>query len=390
MRVKLSSNTTAEGSIQAVMKKAALVFLALALAHGAFGQVDIASRRTVLVQTGFPLKGDEQPSAFGYFWYNQNNYPWTNTALRVIFAGIFADTELSYFLPANTNIAIGVGLGGGLYIDSITPYHDGEIVSKQRFYGDVAAARIFINETIPNPSPLPLNLRGTYSVTGSFYRKTDTTTAFTLPDDFLTQSLTAEFRYGGIEPGLTARRGVELYMAADANYRSGFEPFGPTGALLPAHTEYQRVYGSLTGKIPFQQTTFYAHVGGGMGEHMDELSAYKVGGNLLGAEPFAVTVHGYFTREFFADDFGVANLEVRQQLTEQHDVTVHLYGDWAVIKPVPPESPDWNNIFGVGAGLSFRALWDVHCLISYGYGINAIRDGNRGGHEIGIALQKEF
>jgi hypothetical protein len=362
----------------------------LVLAHNAFGQVDTESRRTLLVQTGFPLKGDEQPSAFGYFWFNQNDYPCTNIALRVIFAGIFADTELSYFLPGNTNISIGAGLGGGLYIDSIAPYHDGEMVSKQRFYGDVATARVFINETIPNPSPLPLNVRGTYGVTGSFYRKTDTTTAFTLPDDFLTQSLTAEFRYGGIEPGLTARRGAELYVAADANYRSGFEPFGPNGALLPAHTEYQRVYGSLSGKIPVQQTTFYARVGGGMGEHMDELSAYNVGGNLLGVEPFAVTMHGYYTREFFADDFGVANLEVRQQLTEQHDVTAHLYGDWAVIKPVPPESPDWNNIFGVGAGLSFRAFADIDCLISYGYGINAIRRGDHGGHEVGLALEKKL
>jgi hypothetical protein len=49
----------------------------------------------------------------------------------VIFAGFFGDTELSYFLPANTNIAIGAGLGGGLYIDSIIPYQDGERLGKQ-------------------------------------------------------------------------------------------------------------------------------------------------------------------------------------------------------------------------------------------------------------------
>ena len=372
------------------MKTTVLLVLALALAHNAAGQVDVESRRTLTVQTGFPLRGDEQASAFGYFWFNQNGYPWTNTALRVIFAGVFADSELSYFLPANTNIAIGAGLGGGLYIDSITPYHDGEMLSKQRFYGDAATARVFINETIPNPSPLPLNLRGTYSVSGSFYRKTDTTSRFTIPDDFLTQSLTAEIRFGGIEPGLTARRGAELYLGADANYRSGFEAFGPNGAFLPAHTEYQRVYGSLAAKIPVQQTTFFARVGGGLGENLDQLSAYKVGGNLLGVEPFTATVHGYYTREFFADDFGMANLELRQQLTEEHALAVHLYGDWAVLKPVPPASPDWDNIFGVGTGVSFRALWDIDWLISYGYGINAVRDGHHGGHEIGLALEKQF
>jgi len=364
--------------------------LALVLAHTALGQVDVEHRRTVTLQTGFPLRGDEQANAFGYFWFNQDQYPWTNTALRVIFAGVFADGELSYFLPANTNIAVGVGLGGGLYIDSITPYRNGEMLSKQRFFGDLAVGRVFVNESIPNPTPLPLNLRGTYSATGSWYRKTDTTSDFTIPDDYLTQSLTAELRFGGIEPGLTARRGAELYLGADANYRSGFDAFGRNGALLPEQTKYQRVYGSLAAKIPVQLTTFFARVGGGLGEDLDELSAYKLGGNLLGVEPFTATVHGYYTREFFADDFGIANLEVRQQLTAEHALAAHLYGDWAVLKPVPPAAPDWDNIFGVGAGLSFHALWNVDWLISYGYGINAVRDGNRGGHEIGLALEKQF
>ena len=372
------------------MKKTALLVLTLALAHNTLGQVDVEHRRTLTLQAGLPLRGDEQANAFGYFWFNQNNYPWTNTALRVIFAGIFVDGELSYFLPANTNIAIGAGMGGGLYIDSLTPYHDGEMLSKQRFYGDMANTRVFINETIPNPTPLPLNIRGTYGVSGSFYRKTDTTRNFAIPDDFLTQSLTAELRFGGIEPGLTARRGAELYLGADANYRSGFEAFGPNGAPLPAHVQYQRAYGSLAAKIPVQQTTVFARVGGGLGDDLDELSAYKLGGNLLGVEPFTATVHGYYTREFFADDFGIANLEVSQRLTEQHAVTIHLYGDWAMLKPVPPEASDWHNIFGVGAGLSFHAFWDVDWLISYGYGINAVRTGDHGGHEVGLALEKKF
>ena len=113
------------------MKKIALLVLTLVLAQGALGQVDIESRRTLILQMSLSLRGEEQPNAFGYYWFNENNYPWTNTALRVIFAGVFGDTELSYFLPVNTNIAIGAGLGGGLYIDSIIPYQDGERLGKQ-------------------------------------------------------------------------------------------------------------------------------------------------------------------------------------------------------------------------------------------------------------------
>ena len=52
------------------IKKAVPLLLFLVLAPGAFAQVDIESRRTLLVQTGFALKGDEQPRAFGCFWFN--------------------------------------------------------------------------------------------------------------------------------------------------------------------------------------------------------------------------------------------------------------------------------------------------------------------------------
>jgi hypothetical protein len=70
------------------MKRIALLLLTLMLAQGALGQVDIESRRTLILQTSLSLRGEEQPNAFGYYWFNENNYPWTNTALRVIFAGI--------------------------------------------------------------------------------------------------------------------------------------------------------------------------------------------------------------------------------------------------------------------------------------------------------------
>jgi len=372
------------------MNRAALFLLLLMLAPAAFAQVDVESRRTLFAETGFALKGNEQPSAFGYYWFNQNNYPWTNTALRVIFSGIYLDSEFSYFVGGNTNLAIGFGVNGGLFINSVTPYRDGDQIGGEEFYGDLAGARVFINETIPNPTPLPLNLRATYGVFGSFFRDTSLTTDFTLPDNFLTQTLLAEFRLGGIEPGMTSRLGGELYFSADADYRTGFEAFGPDGALLPAHSEYQRAYGSLTAKIPVQQTTLYGRIAGGYGHDLDEMSAYKVGGNLFGVEPFAFTLHGYYTREFLAEDFSVANLELRQRLNEWHDITLHLYGDWATIKPVPPDTSRWHDLFGLGAGVGFRAFWDIDWLVTYGYGFNAVRHGHNGGHELAFGLQKKF
>ena len=103
------------------MKRIVLVVFLLFLAGQVLGQVDVETRRTLMLQTSEGLyHSEELLRPFGYFWFNQNQYPWTNTALRVIFAGVYADVELSCFLPANTNFAVGVAAGGGGYLDGRT------------------------------------------------------------------------------------------------------------------------------------------------------------------------------------------------------------------------------------------------------------------------------
>ncbi len=374
-----------------VMRKILAGLFLLFLCSQAFAQVDVETRRTLTVQSGIGVaRSDESPTAFGFYWYNQNNYPWTNTALRVLFAGIFADMELSCFIPSQPTTAIGFGAGGGLFIDSIEPYERGKQISTNSFFGDLVNARVFINQTIPNPTPLPINVRGTYAVTKSFYRKTGDTKGFDIPDNFLTQTLTAELRLGGIEPGLTAKRGAELYISLDANYRDGFDGFGLSASHYPANSMNQHAYGSLSGKIPIGPTVLYPKLAGGLGNDIDQLSAWKLGGNLINLDPYTYTIHGYYTRELYAENFALGNLAWTFPICEEHGVTGNLYGDWALIKPPPPEPGEYHNYLGVGAGVGFRGPWKSNWLVSYGYGINAVREGEHGGHEVSLAFEKKF
>ncbi len=372
--------------------KSLLVAALCVLAVPAFAQVDIEHRRTLTAQTGTSVyQSEESLGGFGYFWFNENRFPWTNTALRVFFAGIYADAELSYYVAGNTNTAVGLGAGGGLYLDGINPYVNGELLSHQRFDGDDVGGRVFINQTIPNPSPLPLNLRATNSIYQTFYRKADTTEDFILPPDFYTQTVLAELRFGGIEPGLLSKRGAELYVAADANYRSGFDRFGPVGGpTLGRQSGYERIFASLGARLPAGPVTVSARIAGGYGDHLDELSAWKIGGNLVGIEPYSYTIHGYYLREIFTDRFVLSNLALSVPVSDEHNVAVHFYGDWANARGVPPLARDYDNYFGVGAGLSFRGPWKTDFLVSYGYGINAVRNGDRGGHEVALGLERQF
>ncbi len=374
------------------MRTIAFVLLIAVVSLPVFGQVDVEHRRTVAMQTGMAVGGSEEAlGGFGYFWFNENNYPWTNTALRIIFAGVYVDSELSYFVAGNTNTAIGVGGGGGLFLDSVTPYVNGERLSHQSFYGDDVGGRIFINQKIPNPTPLPLNVRGSYVISQTFYRDAGDTKNFDLPPDFYTQTIRAELRLGGMEPGLLSRLGAELYLEADANYRSGMNTFGPVGGPALGHqTEYQRVFGSLGAKLPAGQLGVTARICGGYGDHLDELSAWKLGGNLINVEPLSYTLHGYYLHEFFTDRFVMSNLALSVPLTEKHHVRMQFYGDWANARGVPPLAREYHNYFGVGTGFSFRGPWDTDMLLSYGYGVNAIRNGDRGGHEVALGLERQF
>ena len=373
------------------MKRILCTLLILLVAHRGWAQVDTEHRRVLVAQSSFGVvHSDEAPSAFGYLWFNENNYPWTNTALRVLFSGIYADGELSWFLPGNHTTALGLGASGGFYLDSIVPYQAGTLVKDQAFYGDRADVRLFIDQAIPNSAALPVNLRATYRVSGAFYRATSDTRNFDIPDNFLTQRLGAEFRVGGIVPGLTASRGVELVLAADANYRSGYNGFGPVGAHFPDHSDYGRLTGAFAGNLPVGPTTLFGRLTGAWGANLDQLSAWKLGGNIVGGTTFSYPLHGYYTRELMASDFGLANLEWIIPICQQHGLTGHLYSDWAVIKSPPPAPDDWHNYFGVGAGLGFRGPWHTDWLVSYGYGINAVRNGEHGGHEIGLALERVF
>lgn len=58
-------------------------------------------------------------------------------------------------------------------------------------------------------------------------------------------------------------------------------------------------------------------------------------------------------------------------------------------------SPDWNSQdnwhTGVGPGLSFTSRSQVWRLIlSYGYGFNALREGHKGAHSVGLLYQYNF
>ncbi len=366
--------------------------LLFCLCGQAFGQVDVEHRRLLTLQSGMSVYHSEEAlDGYGFFWFNEDHFPWDRTALRLNYAGIYLDGELSYFLPLPTVTAIGIRLGGGVYSDDMHPYVQGERIASQEFDGDSGLVSVFINHEIGKiAGQLPVNIRATYQARRTDYRKTGHTSDFVLPPNFFTHTVQGEFRLGGLEREITSRRGLVAYVLADANYRDDFRAFGPVGALFPAYSDYQRLLAQLGARIPIDKTTWFLLFTGGTGHHLDELSAYQLGGNLVNADPTIYTLHGYYTKEFFVRDFGLVNFEVRQEINEQHHVTLHLYADCAAERSVPPDGSAKRILPGVGTGIGFQTFWKTDVLLSYGYGFNAVRNGDRGGHEVALGIERKF
>ena len=322
--------------------------------------------------------------------------PWHLRNIRaLIYAGLFVDSEVSWFLPSSPKTVIGGGLGGGPLADLITPYVNDEPLSRQEFNVGSIGVRIFAERELANlrvgdEQGLPLNVRLTYAIARGLFSRSGSTAEFVLPPSFSTQSVLAEFRLGGIEPGLTAARGLEVYTSAEEGFRSGFRAFGPEGAPYPEHDRYRTALVSLAAKIPVARSVYSVRLAGAWGEGMDELSAWKVGGNCLGVEPFLYPLHGYYTQEFLAEDFGILNLAWSHQILDDHRLAVHVYADRAATLLVPPNLKKWYDRSGVGAGIGFRGPGSLDWLVSYGDGINANHDGGRDNQEFAVALERAF
>ncbi|MCX7887709.1 MAG: hypothetical protein N3B01_10730 [Verrucomicrobiae bacterium] len=375
------------------MKKGFLLLLFAVLAAGvATAQVDVERRRVLLLQSGFAVgPSQERLGGFGFFWFNENHCPWSNTVLRVIFAGIYGDAELSWFPQGAINTAVGVGLGGGTYINSIHPYAEGRRLYAQEFEGDIVNARLFVNQTIPNPTPLPLNVRLTYAPGFQWFRATENTHNFDRPRDFLNHAALGEVRLGGIEPGVTKCGGLSFIWQRRRVTGAGLIILGRSAHRIRS----TRIMSAFL-RPPVAIAVWSGFVGGtgAAGIHRaDVLNAWKLGGNNLGDDDFSMPLHGYYCRELYAESVFITNLDIGIPLLNDHRLVLHFYADNACAKPLDARTGvvgDWQNYLGVGAGIGFRAFGATHLLLSYGYGVNAVRYDRHGGHEIGITLEKSF
>jgi hypothetical protein len=357
----------------------------------AFSQIDPESRK--LLQLGFNQSVEGAAPIAGYLFYfvNEPNFLRTNLTLRLAIAPVYLDSELGIRGALGPNTDLGLGVAGGGFADSYFEYHDGTYLPAESFLGHSAEVSGSVYHLFNPGQMIPLNgilrLREHYSV---YAEDTHTSESFVLPHDHSTVSLRAGLRWGGREPVIHPDLAMELSAWYEGQFRSSAGPYGDNGdRTLEPFSQLMFARGLLNYTLPQSKQSFSLSLTGGSSVKADRFSAYRLGGNLPLSSEFPLLIPGYFYEELSASSFVTLSGEYSVPLDAAKHWSLIGYGAVAEMDYLPGLSqPDHLNS-GVGIGLAYHGgSWQVQT--SYGYGFEAIRDGQRGGQNVGILLQYDL
>ena len=356
-----------------------------------FAQIDPEARK--LFQLGFnqSLEGAAPIAGYMFYYLNDPNFLRTNLTLRLALAPVYLDSELGIRRALGPDTDVGLGLAGGGFADSYFEFHGGRYLPSESFTGHSAEVSGSIYHLFNPGRTIPLNgilrVREHYSVYDTF---DNTSPSFALPHDHATTALRAGLRWGGKEPVIHPALAVEISTWYEGQFRTGSGAYGDHGdrTLEPfAQLAFARALLNYT--LPESSQSFNLSLTGGGTSHADRFSAYRLGGDLPLSSEFPLLIPGYFYQELSAASFVTLSGEYAVPLDAAKHWNLSAYGAVAEMDYLDGLSQPGHMNSGVGMGLAYHGgSWQVQA--SYGYGFQAIRDGGRGGQNIGILIQYDL
>jgi hypothetical protein len=377
------------------MKTAATLIplLCLAVAVPAMAQIDPEPRKLLHVGFNQPLKKDGPNEAYAFFYWNIPEFPEANQTLRMVFAPTFVTSELGFrgLLGAQTDLAVEV-FGGGFY-NSYDELRRGDYIREESFTGHGGGINVSVYHLFNPGAMIPLSgvLRGGVDY-HLFTDNTHTADTFELPDDQPVLSLRVGLRFGGREPVLWPRLGSEISVWYEVHHRpdGGRYGFADDRELNPtSHRFLGRL--EMAHTLPESKHRFGIGLIGGGVLDADRFSAYGVGGALPFTSEFPLYMPGYFHKELSTERFGLLYGTYTLPLDEAELYSFAVGGatGWVDYVDGLEQPGQWHS--GVGGTLGYTPgsrRWRVG--LGYNYGFNAIRDDDRGGHNVGFLFMYNF
>lgn len=367
-----------------------LIWLALFLPVIASAQIDPVKRDLIQIGYNQPLEGRAPLAGYAFFYHNQPDFLRTNLTLRLALAPVYLDSELGFNHGLGPDTDFAIGVAGGGFADSYNEIRGGTYLKEESFDGHGAEISGSIYHLFNPGDLIPLNfvLRGAahYSV---YDRNDDTAQNFQLPADGTTFNVRTGLRWGGIEPTLFPALAMELSVWYEGQFRTAAGSYGFAGdrATEPSSHLFWGA-AALSYTLPESKQNFCARLVAGTSVDADRLSAYRLGGFLPLVAEYPLSLPGYYFQELSARQFVLLNASYLLPIAPDQRWNLVFNAATAGIDYLSGTEQSGNWVSGVGAGLLYRSPSGRYkFIVSYAYGIDAIRAEGRGANSIGFLLQ---
>lgn len=361
--------------------------LLLALTGPALAQVDPAQRR--LIQAGVDLPSGGGPlGAYAFYYQNSPGALGPGTALRLVTAPVYLDSELAKTL--GSQLDAGLGVAGGGFGFGHTEVRGGQFSREESFHGHGAAVAGSLYMLLNPEQRVPLSAVMRLSVQPAFFeRREETAEGFVLPPDHTAFVTRWGLRLGGQEPLLEPTQAGELSGWYETRFRSRNGAYGFGGdRRLNGESHLFWLRSLLTYTFPKSGRRMHATLVGGSSSRADRLNAYRVGGLLPLASEFPLSIPGYYNQELTAKRFFLASGRYGIPIDEARRFGANVFGSGGWLDYLDPVGQPGAFNSGVGGSVDFESPWRVWRVeLGYGYGIQARRGSGRGAHSISVLVQ---
>jgi hypothetical protein len=369
----------------------ALILAGVGWAWLAHGQIDPVKRE--LIQLGYnqPIQGKGPIAGYAFYYLNLPGFLETNLTLRFAIAPVYLDTELGIREVLGPNTDLGLGVHGGGFADSYAEIRQGDFLESESFTGHGGGISGSLYHLFNPGRQIPLSgvfrMESHYSV---YDRDDDTADNFELPGDRNMWSFRTGLRWGGMEPMMNPEFSLELSAWYEAQLRTDSGGYGFNNdrkVESVSHLYWARALMSYTLTNLQHQHQFAVNITLGSSSDADRFSAYRLGGVLPLVAEFPLTLPGYYFQEISAKRFVLMGANYLLPLDSENRFALSFVAAGAVAKYLHGlEQPgSWHS--GVGAGLRWRPLKTWQMSLGYAYGVDALRNGERGAHSIGFLMQ---
>ena len=355
------------------------------------GQIDPVRRE--LIQLGYnqPLEGRGPLAAYGFYYLNKPEFlQRTNLTLRLAVAPVYLDSELGVARALSSSTDMGFGLAGGGFADSYSEVDNGKYERRESFLGHGGELSTSVYHLFNPASRIPLYalVRGAGHMS-TYGDDSETDDNFEVPDDQFMFRVRAGLRWGGREPVMLPTVAMEVSAWYEGDFRAtpgGYGYNNDRDVNPQAHVFWGRSL--LTYTLPESQHSFGISVTGGGGLEMDRLSSFRLGGNLPLYSEFPLSLPGYYFQELSARSFVLIGATYSLPLDSKQRWQLSTAASTAYVDYLPDLAQPGHWHSGFGGGLVYRSptdSWQV--AVAYGYGVDAIRNGDRGAQSLTFLVQ---